>query len=78
AFKSNPAVEIINVNAPMYTIEYPYVTKLLNGEIEDDNYFAFVAEQDNKDEIHDQSLWIKSNPLMEVNEIRDMLVTNIS
>lgn len=67
-----------DLNAPMYTIEYPYVTKLLNGEIEDDNYFAFVAEQDNEDEIHDQSLWIKSNPLMEVNEIRDMLVTNIS
>ena len=35
----------------MHTIEYPYATKILNGEIEDDSYFAFIAEQDSIEEV---------------------------
>lgn len=51
---------------PMYQIEYPFVTKLLNEEIEADEYLALVWEQDNPSEVEDESLWIKSNPLLEV------------
>lgn len=51
---------------PMYQIEYPFVTKLLNEEIEADEYLALCWEQDNPYEVEDESLWIKSNPLLEV------------
>ena len=51
---------------PMYQIEYPFVTKLLNEEIEADEYLALVWEQDHPSEVEDESLWIKSNPLLEV------------
>lgn len=51
---------------PMYQIEYPFVTKLLNEEIEADEYLALVWEQDHPSEVENESLWIKSNPLLEV------------
>lgn len=66
-----------DLNAPMYTVEYPYITQILNGDRQDDNYFAFVAEQDSEDEVHDIKLWIKSNPLMEVEEMQPILEKNI-
>lgn len=51
---------------PMYQVEYPYITKLLNEEIEADEYLALCWEQDNPSEVEDENLWIKSNPLLEV------------
>lgn len=47
----NPFIIIIstagmNLNVPMHMTEYPYITKILDEDIEDDEYFAFVAEQD--------------------------------
>ena len=65
------------LNAPMYTIEYPYVTKILDGEEENDNYFAVVYEQDDENEINDESLWIKSNPLLESDEVRETMLKNL-
>ncbi|WP_445505811.1 terminase large subunit [Niallia sp. 03091] len=67
-----------NLNAPMYTVEYPYVEKVLYGpEDFDDNYFAFVAEQDDEKEVYDEELWIKSNPLLEVEELKPILLRNL-
>lgn len=62
----NPFILIIStagmdLNVPMHTIEYPYITKILDGEITDEGYFGYVAEQDNEEEIKDESNWIKSN-----------------
>ncbi|MBD8047231.1 terminase large subunit domain-containing protein, partial [Clostridium faecium] len=34
-----------DLNVPMHTIEYPYATKVLTGDITDDSYFAYIAEQ---------------------------------
>lgn len=51
---------------PMYSIEYPYVTKILNEEVEDEEYLALCWEQDSPAEVEDEKLWIKSNPLLEV------------
>ncbi|MBO1121634.1 terminase large subunit [Enterococcus casseliflavus] len=51
---------------PMYQIEYPFVTKLLNEEIEADEYLALVWEQDHPSEVEDENQWIKSNPLLEI------------
>ena len=75
----NPLILIIStagldLNVPMHTIEYNYVERLLNGEIEDDSYFAYVAEQDSEDEIKDESTWIKSNPILEVDSLNEKII----
>ena len=48
-----------DLNAPMHTVEYPYATKVLKGDIVDDTYFAYIAEQDSVDEVEDPKNWIK-------------------
>jgi len=80
--QDQPLIMIIStagfkLNAPMFTIEYPYVTKILNGEEENDNYFAVVYEQDNEEEVNDESLWIKSNPLLESDEAKETMLKNL-
>lgn len=77
----NPSIIIIstagdNLNGPMFE-EYEYVTKLLAQEVTNENYFAYVAEQDNESEAYDTSTWIKSNPLLEIDELRPILIRNI-
>lgn len=78
---NNPFLGIIStagfhLNGPMYK-EYEYITKILNGNEVNDNYFIFVAEQDNENEVHDETTWIKSNPLLEVEELKDVLMRNL-
>ena len=77
----NPSLIIIstagtNMNGPMYE-EYLYIDKILDGVSPNDNYFIFCAEQDNEDEAHDPETWIKSNPLMELPELKKLLTKNI-
>lgn len=78
---NNPSLIIIstageNLNGPMFE-EYEYVTKILSREVNNENYFAFVAEQDDEKEAHDSSTWIKSNPLFELEQLRYVLTRNI-
>ena len=75
----NPLILIIStagfdLNVPMHTIEYPYIERILNDEITDDGYFAFIAEQDNEEEIKDEANWIKSNPILEVEALYDNMI----
>ena len=75
----NPLILIIstagmNLNAPMHTIEYPYIEKILDGDVIDDGYFAFIAEQDNEEEIADEANWIKSNPILEVEALHEKMM----
>lgn len=74
----NPLIVIIstanfNMNAPMFTVEYPRAKEILEGKIIDDQYFAFIAEQESIEEIENPSMWIKSNPLLEVKDLRKKL-----
>lgn len=62
-----------DLNAPMHTVEYPYATKVLKGEIVDDTYFAYIAEQDSVDEVEDPKNWIKSNPILAVDALNDQV-----
>lgn len=62
-----------DLNAPMHTIEYPYATKILNGEVDDDTYFAYIAEQDSLVEVDDRKMWIKSNPILSVPALHDQV-----
>lgn len=79
--QQNPLTIIIStvgfyLNGPMYK-EYLYVKKMLSGAEENDNYFAFVAEMDSVIEVHDEEKWIKANPLLAVDELRDLLMRNL-
>lgn len=80
--QEEPLIAIIStvsskLNYPMHTIEYPYISKLLSGEIEDDNYLALCWEQDSVSEVNDESLWIKSNPLLEVDSVAERMRDDI-
>lgn len=75
----NPLILIIStagkdLNVPMHTVEYPYVSKILDGEVEDESYFGYIAEQDNEEEIKDESTWIKSNPILEVASLYEKIM----
>lgn len=75
----NPLILIIStagldLNVPMHTIEYVYIEKLLNGKLENDDYFAFIAEQDDEEEIADEKNWIKSNPILEVKALHEKMM----
>jgi phage terminase large subunit-like protein len=62
-----------DMNAPMFTQNYPYAKKVLSGEAEGERYFAFIAEQESVEEINDERQWIKSNPLMDVDVLHDQI-----
>lgn len=62
-----------DLNAPMHTVEYPYATRVLTGDIVDDTYFAYIAEQDSVDEVEDPKNWIKSNPILAVDALNDQV-----
>uniref|UniRef100_UPI003D42C66A terminase large subunit n=2 Tax=Brochothrix campestris TaxID=2757 RepID=UPI003D42C66A len=61
------------LNYPMHSIEYQYIDKLLNEETENDEYLALCWEQDSMKEVDDPAMWIKSNPLMEIESQKEQL-----
>ena len=63
-----------NLNGPMYSIEYPFVEKLLDGEVKGDAYLALCWEMDSLAEVDDESNWIKANPLFEIPEAYDSMM----
>lgn len=78
---TNPLTIIIStagfhLNGPMYK-EYEYLKRVLTNDEVNDNYFAFIAEQDSEEEIHNEDMWIKSNPLLEVDSQRDVIKKNL-
>ena len=54
-----------DLTRPCYK-EYEYVSKILdpNIDIENEEYFAIICELDKEDNIKDESLWIKANPVV--------------
>lgn len=61
-----------NINAPCYTVEYPFVNNLLDPDnpVELETYFAMVNELDKDedgnliDDITDERVWPKANPIV--------------
>lgn len=53
-----------NLSAPCYKDEYIYLTKLLDGVVKNEEYFAYIAQLDKDDNYQDESVWIKANPLV--------------
>ncbi|WP_094247947.1 terminase TerL endonuclease subunit [Paenibacillus sp. RUD330] len=56
-----------DLNAPCYK-EYQYCCKLLEGEVVNEEYFAYIAQMDKDDDIKDDRNWIKCNPLLASSE----------
>ena len=63
-----------NLTGPMFSIEYPFVEKLLNEEVKGDAYLALCWEMDSLAEVDDESNWIKANPLFEIPEAYDSMM----
>ena len=53
--------------SPCYE-EYQYLTKVLEGELDNEQYFAYIAQLDPDDNPQDESTWIKANPLLAATE----------
>lgn len=64
------------LNGPMYK-EYEYLKRILLNDEVNDNYFTFIAEQDSEEEIHNEEMWIKSNPLLEVSSQTEVIKRNL-
>lgn len=58
-----------NLNAPMYTEEWPYAKEILEGSYTDEQQFAIIYEQDAEEEWQDRSMWAKSNPLINESDV---------
>lgn len=75
----NPLTLIIStanfdLNVPMYQVEYPRMASILDGKIEDEEQFAYIAEQEALDEIEKPELYIKSNPILVVEALKDKMM----
>nr|WP_206155530.1 terminase TerL endonuclease subunit [Caldanaerobacter subterraneus] len=55
-----------DLNNPCYAVEYRYVSQILdpNSPIENDEYFVMINELDKDDDVKDESVWIKANPIL--------------
>lgn len=66
--RSQPLIFVIttagfDLTSPCFT-EYEYCRKLLTGTLENEQYFVYIAEMDEDDDINDERNWIKANPLL--------------
>jgi len=66
----------LDLNVPLYE-DYLLADRILKGLEEADRYFIAIWELDNEKEIHDQSKWIKANPIFESEEIKKTMISAI-
>jgi phage terminase large subunit-like protein len=54
------------LNNPCYAVEYKYVSQILdpNNPIENDEYFVMINELDKDDDVKDETVWEKANPIL--------------
>lgn len=69
------------INNPCYRVEYQLVSNILNPDhpTKPEDYFTMVNELDKGDDIKDESVWIKANPILcsyenGIRSLRDKLV----
>lgn len=56
-----------NLKSPCYKL-YEFCCKVLDGVIENDTQFIYIAELDEDDDIYKKENWIKANPTLEFDE----------
>lgn len=79
----NPLTLIIStanfdLNVPMYQVEYKRMTKILSEETDDEEQFAYIAEQESLDELENPEMYIKSNPILVVESLREDLLDKLT
>jgi phage terminase large subunit-like protein len=62
----------INMFSPGYNM-YEYAKNILEERIEDDSFFAFIAEPDKEDDPFEESTWAKANPNYGVSVSKDYM-----
>lgn len=62
----------VTLMSPAYNM-YEYAKKILDEAIEDDSFFAFIAEPDKEDDPFDEKTWIKANPNYGVSVSKDYM-----
>lgn len=69
--RSQPLMMIITtagfeLSRPCFSVEYRYVSQILDPEspIDNDQYFVMVNELDKDDDIQDERVWEKANPIL--------------
>lgn len=74
--RSEPLIMIITtagfeLNYPCYSVEYKYVSQILDPEnpVVNDEYFVMINELDPDDDIKDERNWVKANPIVCSNEL---------
>lgn len=60
-------------NSHLWLEDYKHATNVLDGVFADESLFAYIFELDDKDEIEDESTWIKANPNLGVSVNLDYL-----
>lgn len=70
--RQHPLIYVIttagyNINGPCHE-EYEYCKKVLEGIYENEEYFIYIAQMDEDDDIYDERNWIKANPLLATTE----------
>lgn len=66
------AGESRGATSPCYQM-YEYCKQILNGILENENIFIYIAEMDENDDIYEPKNWIKSNPNLGVSITLDAL-----
>jgi len=61
-----------DIESPAYAM-YEYAKKVVEGVVEDDTFFSFVAEPDPGDDIFKEETWIKANPNYGVSVSKDYM-----
>ena len=54
------------LNRPCYSVEYNYVSQILDPEkpVDNEEYFVMINELDQEDDIKDEQAWEKANPII--------------
>lgn len=65
------------VNDWFHVIEYKYATEVLNGDVVNDTYFVAWYEMESDEELEDEDNWIKANPILYDDNIREVMLPNI-
>ncbi|TPR49846.1 terminase large subunit [Apilactobacillus micheneri] len=57
--------------------DYLIAQKVLSGKVQDERSFYAIYELDDKKEVDNPELWIKANPLFEVEDMREVMQSNL-
>lgn len=67
----------LNLKGAMFE-DYQVMSDILNGKQANDRQFIAIWELDDREEVNDQSNWIKANPLFEIPSVNQLMSENLT